>query len=349
MSRSLTNRKPLLSAIVPLYNCGPVISRCLDSIDYENTEILVIDDGSTDNSAQVVREYAKMHPNVRLIQKSNGGVSSARNVGIASAKGEYLVFVDADDYLAQGGLARIMQIAVDSNADVVKYGVQSRYNDSPLDLKSLADVPMKSESITGKGAALFRFDISDYHVIDGVFRKNLILEHGIQFRTDLLLREDDVFMGEFYCVAETVVITDLPIYRYIRYSHYSSTHNQPLEKRRQLIESGIQAIIYRKDCVKQKCPDALPLELLKYMRFVCHPKTALEADYSLKEYLGLLARYRSLGCYPLDYKWISVARMGDLKRKTSKLKVKTFLCNHPVLAYTLLGPFFLLKFKKDVI
>ena len=77
-----------------MYNCAPVITRCLDSIDYPDCEILVVNDGSQDNGADVVEQYVAAHSNVRLINKPNGGVSSARNLGIERAKGTYISFID---------------------------------------------------------------------------------------------------------------------------------------------------------------------------------------------------------------------------------------------------------------
>ena len=129
----------LLSIIIPCYNCSPVIIRCLDSIDYPDAEIIIVDDGSTDNSAQVVTDYAQVHTNVHLIQKENGGVSSARNVGIEAANGKYLMFVDADDYLVPGGIKRIIELAEEKKADVVKFSFRKVKNDTPQDVVSVSD------------------------------------------------------------------------------------------------------------------------------------------------------------------------------------------------------------------
>ena len=112
---------PLLSVIIPMYNCAPVILRCLDSIDYPGCEIIVVNDGSQDNGAEVVEQYAANHLHVHLINKPNGGVSSARNLGIQEAIGKYISFIDADDYIVSGGLERIVNLAEEHNADVVKF------------------------------------------------------------------------------------------------------------------------------------------------------------------------------------------------------------------------------------
>lgn len=328
---------PVLSVIIPVYNCAPVITRCLDSVDYPCAEIIVVDDGSTDGSAEVIKDYMATHSNVRLIKKENGGASSARNVGIDAASGKYIVFVDADDYLVSGGIVRMVDLAESENADVVKYRIRCVGNSAEIDEQSVGDYSFFSETIIGKGAVLTRYDISDYHVVDAVFRRSVISENGIRFQTDLLLREDDVFMGMFYCHAQKVVSTDLPLYRYVQSSNYSSTHRQSIEKQRRLIESGYLAIGYRRNYVEKYCPEALSLERLKYMRWVCQPKTAIEARYSLKEYREVLKKFRELGCWPLDYNWMHVARLDWSWKIRIKNRIKTFLCNHPGLAYFLLN------------
>ena len=194
--------EPLLSVIIPVYNCAPVILRCLDSIDYPDAEIIVIDDGSSDDSAKVVMDYARNHAGVRLLQKANGGVSSARNMGIDAATGKYVMFVDADDYLVPDGIVRMVDLAESEEADIVKYKIEFVGNDSNMDKCSIRDYPFSFEIIPNRGSVLLRYDISDYHVVDAVFRRAVIIENDIRFHTDLLLREDDVFRGMFYCYAQ---------------------------------------------------------------------------------------------------------------------------------------------------
>lgn len=328
--------EPLLSVIIPVYNCAPVINRCLESIDYPDAEIIVVDDGSTDDSAKVVAKYAETHPNILLFRKENGGVSSARNMGIEKATGKYLMFVDADDYLVPGGISKIVELAEIEEADVVKYRLVGVANETPQVFDSLQCFQLKCESIIGEGSPLMRYDISDYHVVDALFRLSLIIDNGICFYSELSLREDDVFMGMIYCHARKTIVTDLPLYRYVTSSFYSSTHNQSVSKQRKLIDSGYMAARYRSEYVSKFCPEVMPLERLKYMRWVCQPKTALAAGYSLGEYRDILRRFEELCCWPLDYNWMHVARLDWSWKIRMKNRVKTFLCNHPWLAYQIL-------------
>lgn len=323
---------PLLSVIVPMYNCAPVIVRCLDSIDYQDCEIIVVNDGSKDNGAEIVEKYAATHPNVRLINKSNGGVSSARNLGIQEAVGKYISFIDADDYIVSGGLERIVTLAEEHNADVVKFKNKNVIDTSEQDKSSVSETPISIEITTGDGV-LKRHDISDYIVWDGIYRRTIIVENNVLFKTDLCLREDDTFMGMLYCHANIVIATDLPLYRYVSASNYSSTHNQPIEKQRKLIISGLKAAQHRGHYVQEHKPEVMQLERLKYMRWVCTVRNAISAQLTLKEYKALLNDFRKEDVYPLDYAWIKTAGWDYAIKPYMKRVLQTFMINNPWLVW----------------
>lgn len=327
----------LLSVVIPMYNCAPVITRCLESIDYPEAEIIVVNDGSKDNGAEVVNEYSIAHPNVRLINKENGGASSARNLGIQEAKGKYIAFIDADDFWFPNGIERIMELAEKEDADIVKYIIRHVENGQQLPQLDLANYAMLTEIIEGRGKALERCDISDYHVVDAVFKRSVIIDNNIRFQTDLHLHEDDVFMGMFYCHASKVVSTDLPLYCYIRSSDYSSTHHQSIERQRILINSGYLAAQHRSEYVQAHYPQAMPLERLKYMRWVRQPKDAIKAQMTLAEYKAVLNEFRKIGVWPVQYKYINVSYWWASKKYKMKLALKTWLINHPKIAYVIYG------------
>lgn len=325
----MQSSNPLLSVIIPMYNCAPVIVRCLDSIDYPESEILVVDDGSTDNGAQVVTDYAKSHPNVTLIQKENGGVSSARNLGIESAHGQYLMFIDADDYIVPGGLERVLQIAIENDVDVLKYYARYPKADAPQDTSSVADYPIHIRKIIGKANALQYYDLSDYVVWDGLYKRSLIINQNIRFKTDLHYHEDDEFMAEMYCESSLVYETDIPIYRYVQSSNQSAGKCKEIAQKR--LESGLLAIYYRQNAIKERCPDMdFPLEKYKYMRFVAgYVWGMLKSNCSYKEYKKAIRQAKQTKCWPVKYKYNKIAGYNyTLKRLT-----KTFLYNHPLCAY----------------
>ena len=326
-----------MSVIIPMYNCAPVIARCLDSIDYPGAEIIVVNDGSTDDGAKVVLQYATAHPNVRLVNKENGGASSARNRGIEEAAGKYIAFIDADDFWCSGGIARIVELADMHDADIVKFIIRHVENGQPLPQMDLTNFEMNAEIIEGRGKALERCDISDYHVVDAVFKRSVIIDNDIRFQTDLHLHEDDVFMGMFYCHALKVISTDLPLYCYIVSSDFSSTHHQSIGRKRILIKSGYLAAQHRSAYVQAHFPKAMPLERLKYMRWVSVPKEAIKAKMTLAEYQDVLNQFRALGVWPLKYRWIRTIYFWAPWRYILKWTVKSWLINHPKIAYAIYG------------
>ena len=100
----MENNNPTISVIVPVYNAEKYLSRCMDSIlvqTFTCFELLLVDDGSTDCSGRICDEYAKRDTRIRVIHKENGGVSSARNLGLDNAKGEWICFCDSDDFFFQ--------------------------------------------------------------------------------------------------------------------------------------------------------------------------------------------------------------------------------------------------------
>jgi glycosyltransferase involved in cell wall biosynthesis len=112
---------PLISIIVPVYNVEKYLSKCLDSIvnqTYKNLEIILIDDGSTDNSGDICDEYANKDNRIKVIHKSNGGISDARNKGLDIAKGEYIGFVDSDDYIAEDMYEYLYNFVIENDLDV---------------------------------------------------------------------------------------------------------------------------------------------------------------------------------------------------------------------------------------
>ena len=125
--------EPLLSVIVPVYKVEAYLRECVDSIlaqTYQNLEIILVDDGSPDNCGAICDEYAAKDSRVKVIHKPNGGLSDARNAGMAIATGEYLMFVDSDDLLTPNAAQTLMELALKEQADVV-IGGHLRFEEQP--------------------------------------------------------------------------------------------------------------------------------------------------------------------------------------------------------------------------
>ena len=126
---------PIISVIVPMHNVAPYLHRCLKSIENQTLaglEVIMIDDASTDNSAAIAMEYAEKHPFWHVIIFSeNKGISAVRNVGVSRATGEYIGFVDADDWAAPTMFQTLYEMAVQTNADISQIGYELRTSEGP--------------------------------------------------------------------------------------------------------------------------------------------------------------------------------------------------------------------------
>ena len=121
----MTNNNPLISIIIPVYNVEAYLQKCLDSVIsqiYRNIEIILVDDGSTDNSGKICDEYAEKDERINVYHQQNGGVSRARNVGLEVAKGQYISFVDSDDYIDCELLQQVVTKANHQEFDIIIFG-----------------------------------------------------------------------------------------------------------------------------------------------------------------------------------------------------------------------------------
>lgn len=130
------NEQILVSVIVPVYNVEKYLKRCIDSIcnqSYQNLEIILVDDGSVDKSGDICDRYARMDTRIQVIHKQNGGLSDARNVGIAVSKGAYISLIDSDDYIDQFMIEKLLQCSLKKSSDITicQYqDVYSKYTES---------------------------------------------------------------------------------------------------------------------------------------------------------------------------------------------------------------------------
>ena len=114
------------SIVVPVYNVEKYVEKCLESINnqtYQNFEVIIVNDGSTDNSERIIKSFIKDKANFKLIKKENGGLSSARNFGLQYVTGGYLLFVDSDDYINNQLLEMLNNELTKNKVDIIKFGV----------------------------------------------------------------------------------------------------------------------------------------------------------------------------------------------------------------------------------
>ena len=139
-------KDPKISVIVPIFNTAEYLQKCICSIQnqsYKNLEIILINDGSADNSLDICNKFAENDKRIIIVDKDNGGISSARNAGLDIASGDYIGFVDSDDYISQDMYRQLIKAGLENNADIVECG----YNVVNEEYKTILSVPLKDDII----------------------------------------------------------------------------------------------------------------------------------------------------------------------------------------------------------
>ena len=204
---------PLFSIIIPVYNTSAYLESCIQSlIDQDETsfEIIAVDDGSTDDSRQVLETISQQDTRLRVFSKKNGGQGSARNLALTKARGPFVIFVDSDDTVAADLLSQILPHLSDSDLDIVSFGIDFR-NDSGRTVAKRA--PTTSFCSTGEDifidAMLDRNFLTS--VCNKVYRRSLLVENSIDF-PELRAYEDSVFSRQVALYARKVLFLKKSLY-----------------------------------------------------------------------------------------------------------------------------------------
>lgn len=205
----------LISIIIPVYNAEKYLKETIFSIlvqDYKNFEVILVNDGSSDNSFELCLELSKLDHRVKVFDQENGGVSKARNKGLMEAKGDYIAFVDADDIIKEDMLSVLFNCAKKHNADIVSCGSAIVKNNKIIK----EEYGTKVTRVYNKYEAL-EFFLSGNNVNIGVwtklFRKELIRD--IIFSEDKRINEDKLFIFDAIMKSEKFVLYDVTKYLYV--------------------------------------------------------------------------------------------------------------------------------------
>lgn len=209
------NINPLVSIIIPAYNVEQFIARSIRSAieqKYSNVEILIINDGSTDSTYKVANEIANEHQNVTVYSKMNGGLSDARNYGITKAKGDYLAFLDGDDYMHPEMIFDLISASLQYAADITICGIIKVFAGNNNSYIS----SLKSKKVYSSSEAIFSYltcDDFNESVCNKLFKREVF--GGIRFPLGRK-HEDAYIMHILLSKADTVVHVGTPLYYYVR-------------------------------------------------------------------------------------------------------------------------------------
>lgn len=205
------------SIIIPMYNVDQYIGKCLDSclkqdISKDEYEIIVVDDESPDNSSSIVEEYIKNNKNIRLIHRENGGLSAARNTGLKEANGEYVWFVDSDDWIEENCLKILTEFAEDNNLDVLCFGLQLVYPDGR---KTSYNIQYEESRKIYTGEDFICKVKMPPAAWAALYRRTFLEKYRIYFYEGIL-HEDQEFTPRAYFLAKRISYINKELYNYLQ-------------------------------------------------------------------------------------------------------------------------------------
>lgn len=229
-----------ISVIVPVYNTEKYIERCLRSIikqTYQNIEIIIVDDGSIDRTVEFCMHYQQIDSRIVVLTKKNGGAGSARNLGLKNASGDYISFIDSDDYVEEQMLEVLVRVLEDNNADISFCGVYTNPSE-----KIDSDEVICYDKKTALNNLLNETILS--YPVNKIYRKELW--DGVYFPENMTF-EDLYIMPEIFCKARKVVETKADLYWY----YYNRPDNVSSKKNIQHAVDCAVAFVHRYDYARK--------------------------------------------------------------------------------------------------
>lgn len=279
-----------ISIIVPVYNVELYIRECLDSLisqTYENIEIIIIDDGSTDLSYDICKEYNDKR--IKLIQQKNKGVSMSRNLGLKESTGEYVMFVDSDDFLEIDACSKLVEILEKNNLDVLMFNYNNYIENKKYENKNVCEsficdnkyiknkliytilnpklIPYKTENNKFYGMSF---------IWNKIFKRKILFDNHILFeqKNKKAYFEDGVFCLDVFNNSNSICFTKTPLYNYrqINTSASKSYNSQILETND-----------YTFECIKKFDDNTFEFRQAYYGRVIRNFRVALEIYFFNKE------------------------------------------------------------------
>lgn len=306
-----------LSIIIPAYNAGNYLEHCICSCEEQGIpqgeyEIIVVDDGSKDNTLDLAESLADKFSNVRVFSKENGGSSSARNVGINYAKGDYITFVDSDDYLLPGKLESVLSISEMNKLDLCIFNMKVVSQDESF-------VNTKSPLERGKIYNCEDAFIEGYEVGSAcgkLYLRKMLESNNIKFRTDIVFGEDSYFSFQVLLKCRRIMDSDVCAYVYVDNPQSVTRETKRLrEKEIRQREDSLQMIKLVSDRSEDKNISS------RFRRYLKTYATSLRLGFLMSlfnseilSYLdaqGLIRRAKTMQLYP--YKVTSNSFMKSLE------------------------------------
>ena len=273
----IVNSEPLFSIIVPVYKTEKYLPKCIDSIlnqTYNDFELILVDDGSPDNCPQICDKYARSDSRIKVIHKKNGGVSSARNLGISVARGTYIWFVDSDDYIEPFSLQRLFE-------------VQNSYNAELYVFNNRSVCELSTENINDFFRKYYFTYVLGFEPWNKLYKRDVIKANNLQFDTQETIGEDLLFNLNYY---KTIFSDGAKDIYFIGedYYHYVERNDSAMHSD---YKYRVVQIMRLFDKMEKILKDTLSKETLEYMfilHFISGISQSFIGDLSSKEFSNII-------------------------------------------------------------
>ncbi len=241
--------RPKVSVIVPVYNVEEYLPKCLDSIingTFKDIEIIVVNDGSTDGSSKILEDYKKKDKRIVVINKENGGLGSARNKGLEKASGEYISFIDSDDWIDKDMLEKMYDKAIREKLDIIVCSYKNIY----CNKEEIYTIPDKiiNDTMQHKNSRIF----NTFSAWCKIYKRDFVLQNKVKFVEEKIWYEDFPFSVKLLSMTSKIGIINEPFYNYLIRNN-SIMNNSNIIKNLDLLVAfdDVKAFLEKKNCYQE--------------------------------------------------------------------------------------------------
>lgn len=277
----------IFTIIVPVFNVEKYLEKCLNSISNQNFEydyeVILINDGSTDKSLAICKEYIKNNESWILINQKNKGPSAARNAGIKNSKGKYLIFIDSDDYIEKDMLKNIFDVVKNKEVDLICMSYICHNKNKNNTLTIYPKIDSYNTTISGIDYTIKYGKVFSTPVVSHVYKKSFLIENNFYF-IEGYFHEDCEFSCKVFMKANEITFIKKPFYNYI-YNESSITKSRNLKKCNDLIEISKMILDISEQYINQskKCSKEIS-KYASYLSFAAINSCVMQ-DYDLKKFI----------------------------------------------------------------